>query len=283
MPAGHWGILYERSGKTIEKVYAPGRHWLPTGFVPGKWQFVYIKKSEASYQFEAKYDLPFTETLKLGDDFRIILNLRFSYDIDSDAVLAVIPYLPADNNIEHFIFERIYILFERKISELYKTNADIPLLKNRITDYITSGVLLSDLKNSFRLSEKDTVKFSSVQIRNIKIPDRGLYEQHTRNLDEVFAARRKVLLEEILSGARLSETDKKNRLEVDKTRTLGRMAKENPAVTEIYRIEKTNPSASMVIIDSGNKNLAEKVIPPVQAPPSKQSAEEEGRVGPVER
>lgn len=284
MPAGHWGILYERSGKTIEKVYPPGRHWLLTGFMPGKWQFVHIKKSEVAYQFEAKYDLPYTEILNLGDDFRISLNLRLSFEIGSNAVLTVIPYLPQDNNIEYFIRERIYIIFERKISEFMRTNADMPLLKNRLTAYITTGTLLEDLKESFKVNGKETVQFQSVLIRNIKVPDRALYEQYTGNLNEVINARRKVLLEEILSGAKLAEIDKKNKLEVDKTRLLGRMAKENPAVTEIYRIEKTNPSANTVIIDTGNKALGDKVLPPIQpADKAQKNQLEEGQVPPIER
>ncbi len=276
VPSGHHGLLKESTLGWQFPPLGPGRHWLWTGFVPDKWQLITVPIHPPPLEIAFQQGLRFTDVLDLDDQFRIRVNMRVFVRIEADS-LPVWLRLTGENpaKITTILEERLKAILQNRILELYRSDSDIPRLAAALQNYLLKSAEAPFAADWQRiLTEQDVLlaHLESWEVQQIYVPDAAAYAMQTRNMAEVFAARRKALTENIFARARVYEKQLSYRAEREHLEDLRELLQANPSLRDYLKYDRLSKGSAPVTIIEGGMSAAQPSMPP-----------REGQVAPLAR
>lgn len=274
VPAGHYGLLRESSMGWQLPPLKSGRHWLWTGFVPDKWQLVTLPIDPPPTEITFRQGLRLTEVLNLGDLFRIRLKLRVAYHTPPDSLSVWLRLTGGDPQaIPAFMQERLTAILRSKLGAIYQSDNDIPKLETALRQYLLRGEkseFAQDWSNVMREENTQLLDLINWDLLEIFVPDAATYEIQTRNMTEIFTARRKSLTENILADSRVYERRQFNMAELEHLQQIRELLQKNPALLKYLKYDRLSRSGQPITI----------VEAPSQSPSNERPARE-GEVAPL--
>ena len=134
-------------------------------------------------RFNLKKALSQSEALNLDDSFYIKYQLHLEYRIKADQAyklfkkLAVLDW----SYLDTFLKMRLNFYLQRRISDFYENDADIPLLASRLDNYFIKEALL-DLNKELSL---DAIEFLNLIPLSIFVPNFEHYQALLESRDEL--------------------------------------------------------------------------------------------------
>ncbi|MCS6985538.1 MAG: hypothetical protein NZM25_10500 [Leptospiraceae bacterium] len=239
VPSGYYGLLKERALGFEFPVLKEGRHWLWTGFVPDKWQLYLIPIQSPPMEFVFRHKLRYSEFLLLGEEGEILLKLRVSYAIPEEALPLWLRLTGGEiDKIPHLIMARVQLQLKEKMYSWYQKDDDLRTLDKKILSYFAQkekAEFVIDFQNFLQEGEISLCQLLSFELLELKIPDFGLYELQSRNIEEVNRFRREALRNKILLEERILEKQMMDKLEREHYEKLAEVLRRYPNLVEYFK------------------------------------------------
>lgn len=271
VPFGYYGLLKEAVLGFELPALKPGRHWLWTGFVPEKWELYLLPINPPPWEFELNHNLRYSEFLGLGKSGEIYLRLRLYVKLPEEALEE---WLKLTGNEPHKFLEfaksRLMILLKSKIYEWYQKEEDLRNLEMKIRNYFfytENSPFLKDFQEIMLENQKLLLKLERFDFLELKIPDYGLYEKQSRNLEEIDTFRRLALREKLLAEVRVLEKQLKDKAEREHLEKLAELFNKYPALQSYLRNQNLLEKGIKIILPEVPEGKADKSQNPVSGGP----------------
>lgn len=255
VPPGHMAFLQSRvstGGLENRGVYAydPGISFVPTLFVPQRWQRFQLEVGPRMQELRIKLPLKYSAYLRLADLFYIQLRLRVEGEIpavEAFTALKALQFRPADR--DKVIEDNLQFLTSEFLLEINNDEKDLERVKNSLKSFFAMSNLPALQERLNRQLRSPWYKINSVELREVYVPDTQIYAAQTRNLEQVANADRRALLVQIEKEAELAAERKRNLEDIAKAEKMSALIAENPDIIEYYKIDKIAPRAGNVILE----------------------------------
>ncbi len=141
---------------------------------PGRVTLHRVRLFPRSLRIAFRRGLDQSEILGLDDAFYIRANIRVNYKLRVDNLLILFRRLPQLHwkHLEGYLNGRLESFLQLQIGKLYKGDADIVGLKERIQNYFTSQLALKQMNAEF---QAEGVHFHSIHVSKVFVPDLASY------------------------------------------------------------------------------------------------------------
>ncbi|HRP69667.1 MAG TPA: hypothetical protein PLY93_09065 [Turneriella sp.] len=242
--------------------YAEGTNFVPTLFVPYRFQRYQLETQSKIQEIDVKLPLRYSAYLRLNDLFYVQLKIRiegFISEKGAYAALKALQYKPTDR--DKFIEKQLALVVAEYLLDIKGDEKNLEKTKITLAAFLSptnKGEIQSRLNRQINDS---WFTLTSVELKEIYMPDSALYAAQIRNLDEVATADRAALLSQISKEAELALERKRNLEDITKAEKMGALIHENPYILDYYKIEKIAPRAGNVMLDVTSNARHERPTP----------------------
>ncbi|MBV6494260.1 MAG: hypothetical protein LDLANPLL_02291 [Turneriella sp.] len=242
--------------------YGSGVTFVPTLFVPNRWQKFQIETRTKVQEIKIKLPLRYSAYLRLNDLFYVQLKIKIDGKIpENEAYNAIKALAWKPTEREKYIEEQFHLLASEFFMEVKEDEKNLERAKAQLITFFNRTNLAEVQKRLQTQLNSTWFTLQDIELKEIYVPDSALYAAQIRDLGDVAKADRAALLAQISKEADLALERKRNLEEIAKAERMGEMIRENPAILEYYKIEKIAPRAGSVILDVASGLKGEKNLP----------------------
>ena len=256
VPEGHVGLLKERTQGWDDKPLESGYHWVSTAFIPRKWKLHLVDLKPPLIRIDFKAPLRYTEYLELSNIFRTQIEMKIQYRLDQKKIYHLLHSLNENfDTLDEYIKEKIMILLKLKKFELYRSDADIPILKIKFTEYIRSKESPASFSSDWeKVFGSDGIELLKCDLLKVYVPDLVLYQAQLRDLDQLLKARRRALVKNLEADSKAYALKTRNKVALEKARAVLELIGKDPRIIDYLKYQELNPQTSVIRIESRKKN-----------------------------
>ncbi len=171
----HEAVLVEDCCKDgHSKVILPRKFtFIPFRIIPGKIILRRIALNSRALELSVQKELKKSKVLDLDPSFYIAIKIHLTYNLNADKLDSLIQKLEKrnPNRLNYYLKVKMNYLVEKKISEFYQSDSDLPKLQEKIESYF-QNTALSQLQKEF---QKEGIHITSLIPLRIFVPDPEYY------------------------------------------------------------------------------------------------------------
>ena len=229
------------------KVILPGKFsFIPSRIIPGKIILRRIALNSRTLELSVQKGLKKSEVLDLDPSFYISIKIHLTYSLNADKLDSIIQKLEKrnPNRLNHYLKVKTSYLVDKKISEFYQSDSDLPELQGKIEFYF-QNTALSQFQKEF---QKEGIHINSLTPLRIFVPDPEYYRSMLASSKRILESKLKRIQAVNEARARKDASEITDLAYFSRLNKIGKLLEIYPSLREYITADRLSNNVEVMIM-----------------------------------